>query len=270
MIEAQALINLFQRMYREHWSYKWGAAQTGCVDCAGAFVWAYKQFGQSIYHGSNRIARVYVVELLPISKAEPGMAAFKVRHPGQRYYDLRSEYKKGGKYYNGDISDFYHIGLVDTDTRYVLNAQSAKTGFVRSKIVDNWAYVAKLKAVSYEDKGGDGMSETNEYVVTANKVNMRAAPDKKAERVEYLNTGDIVTVGIEYGNGWDYVVHGKKSGYVMAEYLRPVDGENKPVEPPVISSNEDIVKLICEALEANKIENEKLVKLQELLTNGVG
>lgn len=43
MIPAAELIALFNRMYTEHWAYKWGAAQTGCVDCAGAFVWAYRQ-----------------------------------------------------------------------------------------------------------------------------------------------------------------------------------------------------------------------------------
>jgi hypothetical protein len=71
LIPVDGLIALFNRMYREKWEYKWGAAQTGCVDCAGAFVWAYRQYGQSIYHGSNRIARRYIMELLPISQARP-------------------------------------------------------------------------------------------------------------------------------------------------------------------------------------------------------
>ena len=42
MIPVHKLIALFQRMYREHWAYKWGSASQGCVDCAGAFVWAYR------------------------------------------------------------------------------------------------------------------------------------------------------------------------------------------------------------------------------------
>ena len=41
-------------------------------DCSGAFARAYKAHGPSIYHGSNRIAREYVVELLPPSAAKPG------------------------------------------------------------------------------------------------------------------------------------------------------------------------------------------------------
>lgn len=52
-------------------------------DCSGAFVRAYRAHGLSIYHGSNRIAREYVVELLPPSAAKPGMAAFKLRKSGE-------------------------------------------------------------------------------------------------------------------------------------------------------------------------------------------
>ena len=88
-------------------------------DCSGAFVRAYKAHGLSIYHGSNRIAREYVVQLLPPSYAKPGMAAFKAYNPGDKYYALPSEYKPGGKlvrsntyvlYYNPPII-FYKFKL---------------------------------------------------------------------------------------------------------------------------------------------------------------
>lgn len=75
-IPASSLIDLFERMYVERWSYVLGSAKTGEVDCSGAFVWAYKQFDLSIAHGSNAIARSYVEGLLPVSEARPGMAAF--------------------------------------------------------------------------------------------------------------------------------------------------------------------------------------------------
>ena len=67
-------------MYEEHWLYEPGAARYGCVDCSGAFSYAFQISGSRIAHGSNSIARNYIVgKLLPISKAEPGMAAFKLR-----------------------------------------------------------------------------------------------------------------------------------------------------------------------------------------------
>lgn len=158
-IPVRELIAIFQRMYTEHWAYKSNAAQTGCVDCSGAFVWAYKQFGASIAHGSNAIARSYVLALLPVSEAQPGMAAFKIRRPGDEKYALPAKYQPGGSAYNGDLNDYYHIGLVDTDARYVLNAQSTATGFQRSKIAQNWACVGYLKAVDYGDEKTNGDEE---------------------------------------------------------------------------------------------------------------
>lgn len=73
-IAVSAILGDFQRMLDEHWKYTAGAAEAGNVDCSGAFVWSYRQHGQSIYHGSNRIARTEIVELVPISAAKPGMA----------------------------------------------------------------------------------------------------------------------------------------------------------------------------------------------------
>lgn len=151
-IKASDMISNFQKMYREKWSFKLGSAKEGCVDCSGAFVYTYGLYGQSIYHGSNRIAREYVVQLIPYSEAKssgqivPGMAAFRSRQPGQSYYDLPAEYQQGGAHYNGDLTDYNHIGLVDEDTNYVLNAANP---FAKTSITDRWTHVAKLTAVDY-------------------------------------------------------------------------------------------------------------------------
>ena len=123
-------------MYKERWSYIWGRAEKGCVDCSGAFVYAYKQLGHiSIAHGSNAIARRWIVGgMLPLSMAQPGMAAFKAKSPGEDGYDLPERYEQGGASYTGDLMDYYHIGLVDDDPRFVLNAKSSVAGFCRDKL----------------------------------------------------------------------------------------------------------------------------------------
>ena len=161
----------FQRMEREHWKYSSDTA-LGQVDCSGAFVWSYKQHGLSIYHGSNRIARRYVLDLVPYANAKaqglivPGIAAFKTRRPGDPKYALPSSYRKGGAYYNGDLLDYYHIGLVDEDTGYVLNAQGTATGFVRSPITQNWSHVALLKDVAYDGE----LPEADTVTITLSKA----------------------------------------------------------------------------------------------------
>ena len=194
-IPVKGLISLFRRMFDEHWAYVWGAARTGCVDCSGAFVWAYRQFNQSITHGSNAIARRYVVELLPISKAQPGMAAFKIRKPGDKYYALPATYQKGGAGYNGDLNDYYHIGLVAEDGKSVLNAQSAQAGFTRTAL-SKWGCVGFLKAVDYDKEGG----QMETYIVTADNglpVRVRDNPGG-------------ATITIRYDG---------QTGYMMAKFL---------------------------------------------------
>lgn len=192
-------------------------------DCSGAFVRAYKAHGFSIYHGSNRIAREYVVELLPIAQSEPGMAAFKARKPGEQLYDLPKEYQPGGKYHNGDLNDYYHIGLVDADPRYVLNAQGTATGFQRSKITDGWDYVARLKAVDYIEYGGnDEMGILYEAIVdSANDkpVNLRKQPSVNAARIAEVPDGTVVKVLNEVNGDWAEIDTGSKTGYMMRGYL---------------------------------------------------
>ena len=154
-IPALDLVHEFQTMHAEDWQYTWGASSDGNVDCSGAFVHVYRKHGLSIYHGSNRIARVHVEKLIPMDEAiskglvVPGMAAFKRRRPGEGKYDLPGQYREDGDLYNGDLNDYYHIGLVDEDIVHVLNAQGTKNDFERDRITDNWSHVARLLDVDY-------------------------------------------------------------------------------------------------------------------------
>ena len=53
------------------------------IDCSGAFVRAYRAAGKNIYHGSNRIERVYCQDCFDLhgsdSGLKEGMAIFKYR-----------------------------------------------------------------------------------------------------------------------------------------------------------------------------------------------
>ena len=179
---AQELIREFERMLTEQWGYVPGAAggmwtqgsQDGAdekiksrtqrwvghrvADCSGAFVWAFKRHGLSIYHGSNRIAREHVEALLPVAQAQPGMAVFKAREPGEKNYALPGEYRKGGKRFSGDLRDYYHIGLVDADGQHVLHCANIQDGFVRGGIGQGWCAAAKLKLVEYAE-ADDGLEK---------------------------------------------------------------------------------------------------------------
>lgn len=156
MITASELVSLFRVMWAGDWEYVWGGASKGKVDCSGAIVYAYKQYGQKIYHGSNRMARVHVERLIPIDEAlrdglvVPGMAAFRSHEPGSSKHSISAQYKEGGSYYNGDLRDYYHVGIVDTDTEWVLNAAGTSNDFERHPLRENWSHVAKLLEVDYD------------------------------------------------------------------------------------------------------------------------
>lgn len=244
-IPVNDLIPKFRRMYEEHWPYVWGAAREGCVDCSGAFVWAYKQFGKSITHGSNAIARSYIKELLPVSKARPGMAAFKKRKPGDKWYDLPAKYREGGAGCNGDLNDYYHIGLVDETGQYVLNAQSEDAGFTRTPI-SKWANVGYLNAVEYEE-----VRPMETYVVTAdNGLPVRVRDNPNGNTIARLKVGTKVQAGEEDSAGWREVRFGNnETGYMMAKFLKKADATTPTDLKPGFTKTltQDEYNALCEA-----------------------
>lgn len=214
MIKASELINLFQRMLDEHWAYEPGAAREGCVDCSGAFVWAYKQLSASIEHGSNSIAHLRVGEYVPVSEAKPGYAVFKLR-------EWRED-DSGNRWFDQQPGDCYHIGLMGRDGR-VLNAQSTKTGFVASPASQNWAFAAPLKAVGYSDnvEGAETMFGNATVNITSGYLNIREGASARSKVIAKAENGARVNIIREAGGtGWVFgVLESGEAGYMSSEYL---------------------------------------------------
>lgn len=212
MIQSGALIALFRRMLDERWAYEWGAAREGCVDCSGAFVWAYRQLGASIEHGSNSIAHLRVGEYVPVAKAKPGYAVFKLRA-------WRDDSDNGGnRWFGQQPGDVYHIGLMGDDGK-VLNAQSTKTGFVASDAA-GWAFAAPLKDVIYKE--GDGKVFGNATVrVTSGYLNIRDGASTRSNVIAKAENGARVNIFREAGGtGWVFgALASGEAGYMSSEYL---------------------------------------------------
>ena len=256
-ILASDLVSLFRQMKDEHWQYVSGAAEKGKVDCSGAFVWAYRQFGRSIYHGSNRMARTEVLELIPVkgaAKIVPGMAAFKRREPGEANYALPDEYRTGGTRCNGDLCDYYHVGLVAADGKTVLNAQSSQTGFVASPISERWSHVGYLKQGDYgaeaadsdapggtentgSDSGNSGpsvpsrLTSATVYAENGKPVKMRNRPlaDDEKTTWDWVPVGATVTIRALSTDGWTPIRYNGREGYMMDKFLRCGPGGRKKV-----------------------------------------
>ena len=218
MIDVDKLLDLFERMEREHWAYEPGAAREGCVDCSGAFAWAYKQLGASIEHGSNSIAHLRVGEYVPVAQAKSGYAVFKMR--------TWREEDRGNRWYGESPGDCYHIGLMGRNGK-VLNAQGVKTGFVASD-AKGWAFAAPLNAVKYKSEGDGKMFGNATVSVTSGYLNIREGAGTAAKVIARAENGTRVNVIREAGGtGW---VFGKLengvAGYMAGEYL--VEDESIP------------------------------------------
>lgn len=220
MIDVDKLLDLFERMERERWAYELGAAREGCVDCSGAFVWAYKQLGASIEHGSNSIYHLRVGQVVSVAQAKPGYAVFKMR--------AWREEDRGNRWYGESPGDCYHIGLMGRNGK-ALNAQSVKTGFVSSD-AKGWAFAAPLNAVKYDAEGGGKMFGNATASVTSGYLNIREGAGTRSKIIAKAENGTRVNVIREAGGtGW---VFGKLengvAGYMSGAYLVRDDALSAP------------------------------------------
>lgn len=214
MINRDDLIALFRRMYAEHWNYEFGKAEEWTVDCSGAFVWAYRQFGEDIYHGSNRIARKYVGVMVPAKEGKPGYAALKWREEGEP-----GEYKTDG------LGDYYHIGLIDEYGTSVYNAKSKSSGFCKDPL-DQWDFAAPLLAVEY------GIKQVGNGIVTtlSTPLNVRDTPSMRGDVIFKIPKGATVSVTGASISGFYPIIYEGKTGYCSSQYITLFDqGDAKAV-----------------------------------------
>lgn len=161
MITAERLVYWFYYMYNNGWGYIWGKSGqiwtqkqqdaatremtkkygqrwVGKVvtDCSGAFVYAFKQEGGSIYHGSNTIWKQYC--------SSKGKLVHGAREDGEAI-------KPGTAVFLYDGSKRHHIGCyVGGDT--VIEAKGTINGVVVSRL-DHWDEWGELKDVDYSHSG---------------------------------------------------------------------------------------------------------------------
>lgn len=281
---ADLTVNYMKERFREivGWPYvSPGTNDKNGIDCSGAFVRAYKMAGKSIYHGSNRIERVYCRDCFDLHGSagglEEGMAIFKYREPNEDGYGLPQDYRAGGKYYNGDERDYTHIGLVTSVKPLGITNATSPVAKVDTKIgsgIHSWRRAGYLQAVIYStaETGGSENSmsalvgKTCKVVVeSGSTVNLRDKPD--GDLVVRIPAGALVLCSADTGTWasirWDDIGTGKTyAGYMMSKFLTVYTvyadengekpGEEDPVGPYCVS-------IYCDTLE----EAEMLVRLMK-------
>lgn len=224
-----------------------GDGSDGTCDCIGLIIGAIRRMDLKWngIHGSNWAARKEFVELKKInniSDLELGDAVLKAFEVGESGYNLPSRYKRGGSYYNGDLRDYYHAGVVTSVNPVVIThmtSPSVKTLVVRKKSdLGKWGYHGKLTILvkaaggtvsepSTSPKQNADTIPTPQSGVTATVVatsgryvKMRQYPSTSCRTWENVPVGAVVTLDSP-GEEWAQISYGRrKNWYMKAEFLK--------------------------------------------------
>ena len=166
MITANDLVSKFRQALEDNWGYIWGTSgvkwtaakqkqleqttdsdravsrQYGSkwighmvADCSGLFVWAFKQLGSTMYHGSNTMYLKWCVNKGELKKGN--------RTDGGALKAGTAVFVWNGKTYS-------HVGLYVGDGT-VIEAAGTKQGVITSKVsATKWTHWGELKDVSFD------------------------------------------------------------------------------------------------------------------------
>ena len=213
-----------------------GDGSDGYCDCIGLIIGAIRRLGLKWtgIHGSNWAARKEIVNLSKInsvSDLEVGDIVLKGCDQGAKGWDLPSRYRKGGKYYNGDLTDYYHAGVVYSLNPFQIRHMSTKMKIDKS--LGGWNYHGKSRHL-IEASGSDiptpDPGTGTLAVLVANSgstVNLREGPSKNKKILKRVPLGTTVEI-VAPGEVWCTVIATGTKGYMMSEFLDIVgDGKGK-------------------------------------------
>lgn len=234
-----------------------GDGSDGTCDCIGLIMCALG--GKFDMHSTNYFARYELaIEPQPITDEEAlqlGDLVFKARNANNPMYDLHERYKPGGRYYkNGDLLDYYHVGVV-TSTEPLVITHCTETGLIngiaRDYTLDGWTHVGTVDDMEYEDQWGDAPAPDHDIAIVysedGNPVRMRKAPTTASETLIKVPKGAQVEV-VETADGWSTILWNGKRGYMMSEFLRVIgmvpDKDDTSFESKVLAKLDEILLLL--------------------------
>ena len=260
---VQRFLEMVEKIKSLNPAYKQpGDGSDGVCDCIGLIIGALRRMGLKWtgIHGSNYAARYQTVGLLYINKEselELGDAVYKACDKDgivkkacgagtmKHAWALPDRYYQGHPYYNGDMKDYYHVGVVTQVNPLRITHMTSPRMKVDTNLNGGWNYHGKVKPLvtaaakgtvpEPEEKPIPAPSvvpeaECKAIVVAANggSVKMREYPSTSCRTWVKLAVGTEVTI-VEPGETWSKINGGKRKGwYMMSEFLDVVgDGKGK-------------------------------------------
>lgn len=206
-----------------------GTGKDGTCDCVGLIMGAMYALGHRRYdlHSSNYFARRQMADLRTLASEldyRYGMVVYKARADTG---DLNDRYKPGGRYYTGDMLDYYHVGVVTSVMPlHITHCTSGggADGIKTDYAIGSWRYGGELLGIDYDAQtgGGDTVEVLYRAVVTAKKgatVNLRISPKDHSKLIERVPIGTGVDVW-EDAQGWAHIqTDAGRVGYMQSKYL---------------------------------------------------
>lgn len=212
-----------------------GDGSDGTCDCIGLVMGA---LGKTFpMHSTNYFARYEVGPLDSVdnwdeAELDVGTLVFKARSASNPRYDLHERYKRGGRYDTGDLTDYYHVGVVTSVAPFVITHCTSSddiNGIDYDNSLTGWTHIAVVADMETDgDEPEEKPAEKTMLVKTidGNPVKMRKTPSTLWPYIEKIPNGELVTVH-EMGSEWATISWGGKRGYMMREFLHEVQ-EDKP------------------------------------------
>lgn len=208
-----------------------GTGADGTCDCIGLIMGAMYAGGKDKYpiHSTNYFARHETGNLDVLDSADQlkrGMLVYKAR---AGIADLNARYQPGGRYYTGDMLDYYHVGVVlETNPLSIVHCTSTNNvnGITYDSRIGGWTHCGMANGVT----NGSVTEEPDLKImfVTAPEgetVNMRQRPAQNAPLVIRVPIGAPVQV-VERADGWCKIRYDEYTGYMMERFLT-ADGETE-------------------------------------------
>lgn len=237
MISLNAFLSGVEKNAKRIKGYKQPySGQNGLSDCIGLIIGALELEGQKWggIHGSNYSQRKRSKNgrfVHSASELKLGDIVYKYYKPSSPKYNLPAKYKHGGAYYDGDLNDYYHVGVV-TSVNPLTISHCSSGGMHYDHKLGNWGYAAECSLVRYTDESQvipveppKDESILNKYVVDVpddTSVNVRARATFHSNILTKLPEGTIVKVTSKIGE-WSHVEYSYDktgTGYVMNKFIR--------------------------------------------------
>lgn len=152
-----------------------------------------------------------------------GDIVFKAYEPDESGYDLPNRYKPGGAYYDGDLRDYYHVGVVTSVDPLSITHMTTPTVKVDTKL-GKWGYFGTLSYL----KNAEQVRQFLEQIDVLKSKNLKYKKNASGENGECDCIGLIIGALRGMGIQWEGI-HG--SNFAARKRINS-EGEPSPSPSP--------------------------------------